>query len=164
MSYSEILAKVASFNPAYVTVTGGEPLAQPGVHELLTELCDKSYQVSLETSGAMDIAEVDPRVSVVLDLKTPHSGESERNLYLNIQYLKSIDQVKFVLCSRSDYQWAKFKTDELGLVGKVDDILFSPSHQQLEPRLLADWIVEDNLPVRFQMQLHKLLWSDQPGH
>ncbi len=164
MDCADILAEVASFNPHYVTVTGGEPLAQPGVHHLLTELCNQSYQVSLETSGALDIGKVDPRISVVLDLKTPQSGECERNLYENIQYLKPIDQVKFVICSRADYQWARLKMDELELVNKVEDILFSPSFGQLEPRLLADWIIQDNLPVRFQLQLHKLLWSDQPGH
>lgn len=160
----QILAEVASYQPRYITVTGGEPLAQPNCQPLLTALCDAGYQVSLETSGALDIAAVDPRVSVVMDLKTPDSGESHRNLMENIPHLKPDDQVKFVICSRQDYQWARLKLDELQLAQRVGDVLFSPSFQQIRPAELADWIVEDRLPVRFQLQLHKLLWADEPGH
>lgn len=160
----DILAQVDGYAASHVTVTGGEPLAQPGCLVLLKELCDRGYQVSLETSGAITVAEVDPRVIKVLDLKTPDSGESSRNLYDNIPLLGSRDQVKFVVCSRRDYQWAKTKIDELALAGRVADILLSPSHEQLEAKQLAEWILEDRLPVRFQMQLHKLLWGDKPGH
>lgn len=162
-SLEAILDEVASYSPRYVTVTGGEPLAQPNCRPLLAALCDAGYEVSLETSGALDIEGLDPRVSVVLDLKTPDSGESHRNLKENIPHLKAIDQVKFVICSRQDYQWARMKVDELLLAEKVDDVLFSPSHGQVNPVELADWIVEDRLPVRFQLQLHKVLWADEPG-
>ncbi len=164
MSFQEILTEVQNHEPEFITITGGEPLAQPGSLRLMELLCDQGCQVSLETSGALDISGVDPRVSIVLDLKTPDSGESHRNLYGNIDKLKPLDQVKFVICSRSDYEWARFKLDEYGLAGRVDDVLFSPSHGQIKPVELADWIIEDNLPVRFQMQLHKLLWKDEPGH
>ncbi len=158
-----ILDEVASYSPAYVTVTGGEPLAQPDCHQLLRQLCDAGYEVSLETSGAMSVADVDPRVVKVLDLKTPASGEMDRNDYGNIQYLTAHDQVKFVICDRGDYEWARFKLDELGLVGRVGDVLFSPSFGQQDATELADWILEDRLPVRLQLQLHKLLWNDEPG-
>lgn len=163
LAIDDILNKVGRHQARYVTVTGGEPLAQPNCLPLLTRLCDLGYDVSLETSGALSIEGVDPRVSVVLDLKTPDSGECHRNLYENIPLLKPIDQVKFVLCSRNDYQWARLKLDEFDLAGRVQDVLFSPSHQQLSPTELAEWILEDQLPVRFQIQLHKLLWADEPG-
>lgn len=163
LSISAILSQVQLWNPRYVTVTGGEPLAQPECLPLLTALCDEGFAVSLETSGAMDIAGVDPRVSVVMDLKTPDSAESHRNLYSNIALLKPADQVKFVICSRQDYQWSKMKVDEYQLADRVGDVLFSPSHQQINPTDLADWILQDRLPVRFQIQLHKLLWADGPG-
>lgn len=163
LSIATILEQIAPFQSRFVTVTGGEPLAQPECLPLLTALCDAGYQVSLETSGAMNIAGVDPRVSVVMDLKTPDSGEAHRNLYSNIELLKPVDQVKFVICSRQDYQWARMKLDEYQLARRVDDVLFSPSHQQINPTDLADWIVQDRLPVRFQIQLHKLLWADGPG-
>ncbi len=162
-SISEILTQTADFKAHYVTVTGGEPLAQPDCLPLLTALCDAGYSVSLETSGAMDIEHVDPRVSVVMDLKTPDSGESHRNLYRNIQWLKPLDQVKFVICSREDYQWSRLKLDEFDLANRVGDVLFSPSHQQVDPAQVAEWILQDKLPVRFQIQLHKLLWADSPG-
>lgn len=162
-SIPEILAQVAEFKAGYVTVTGGEPLAQPECLQLLTALCDEGYSVSLETSGALDIADVDPRVSVVMDLKTPDSGECHRNLLSNIAFLKPLDQVKFVICSRNDYQWARLKLDEYQLAERVGDVLFSPSHKQVSPADLADWILQDRLPVRFQIQLHKLLWADEPG-
>jgi len=163
-SVDSIVDQVAGYKPRYITVTGGEPLAQPNCLQLLTRLCDAGYEVSLETSGALDIAGVDPRVSVVLDLKTPDSGECHRNLMSNIGLLKPLDQVKFVICSRQDYQWARLKLDELGLSQRVGDVLFSPSFQQVSATELANWIVEDHLPVRFQLQLHKLLWADEPGH
>lgn len=160
----EIMAKVASYKPQYICVTGGEPLAQPNCIGLLSRLCDEGYEVSLETSGALSIAETDQRVSRVLDLKTPASGESSKNLYDNIPLLTKNDQVKFVICDRQDYEWARMKLDELKLLSLVDDVLFSPSFGQIAPKDLANWIVEDNLPVRFQLQLHKLLWDDTPGH
>ncbi len=164
IAIDDILAKVDSYGAGHVTVTGGEPLAQPDCLTLLAGLCDKGYRVSLETSGALSVAGVDPRVVKILDLKTPDSGELERNLYDNVAMLNSRDQVKFVICSRNDYQWAKLKIDELKLPQRVSEILFSPSHGQLDQKQLADWILADRLPVRFQLQLHKLLWGDQPGH
>lgn len=159
-----ILDKVRSFAPRYVCVTGGEPLAQPNCIPLLEQLCEAGYSVSLETSGALDVSAVDRRVSRVMDLKTPDSSESHRNLYSNIESLGLNDQVKFVICSRADYDWARFQVDRFGLVERVGEVLFSPSHGQVEARTLAEWIVQDNLPVRFQMQLHKYLWNDEPGH
>ena len=160
----EIAARVAAFDPPYVTVTGGEPLAQKSCWPLLQRLCDDGYEVSLETGGAISTEGVDPRVVVVLDLKTPASGEAARNDYSNIEHLKPIDQVKFVICDRADYEWARFKVDELALPGRVSDVLFSPSYGELDGRDLAEWILADRLPVRMQLQLHKLLWNDQPGH
>jgi 7-carboxy-7-deazaguanine synthase len=162
-SLDSILEQVAAFKPRYVCVTGGEPLAQPNVHPLMTRLCDAGYEVSLETSGALDIAQVDPRVSRVLDLKTPGSAEVHRNRYENIDLLTANDQVKFVLCSREDYDWALSKLIQYGLERRAGEVLFSPSHHQLNATDLADWIVADNLPVRLQMQLHKFLWNDEPG-
>jgi 7-carboxy-7-deazaguanine synthase len=159
-----IVATVDGYAPAYVTVTGGEPLAQPNCLPLLRQLCDRGYEVSLETSGAMSVEGVDPRVVKVLDLKTPASGEVGRNDYANIALLTPNDQVKFVICDRGDYEWARFKLDEYSLAGRVSDVLFSPSHGELSPRMLAEWILEDRLPVRLQLQLHKLLWDDAPGH
>lgn len=164
MHLQDILAQIEGFGARHVCVTGGEPLAQPDVRLLLTALCDKGKNVSLETSGAMSIADIDPRVSVVMDLKTPGSGEVHRNLVDgNIPLLKKSDQVKFVLCHRDDYEWARFKIEELNLVDRVADILFSPSYEALSPRTLADWIIDDRLPVRMQIQLHKYLWGDVPG-
>jgi 7-carboxy-7-deazaguanine synthase len=147
-----------------VTVTGGEPLAQPACWPLLSALCDAGYQVSLETGGAISLAGIDERVVTVLDLKTPASGEMARNDYDNIPLLKPTDQVKFVICDRADYEWARFKLDQYHLPGRVSDVLFSPSHGQVGGRELAEWILADNLPVRLQLQLHKLLWNDEPGH
>ncbi len=157
-----ILAEVAKHGARHVCVTGGEPLAQKRCIGLLRRLCDAGYDVSLETSGAIDISEVDPRVSRVLDIKTPGSGEVHRNLWSNIPLLTARDQVKFVVCSRADYEWARAVLAEHALVGRCD-VLFSPSFGQVAPRELADWIVADRLPVRFQLQLHKLLWNDEPG-
>lgn len=163
IAQGDILKQVEQYGVTRVCVTGGEPLAQPAVLPFLTLLADVGCEVSLETSGAMDIGQVDGRVSVVMDLKTPDSGESKKNLLSNIDKLSNKDQVKFVLCSRSDYEWARFKVDEYDLGRRVGEILFSPSYGVLEARDLANWIVEDRLPVRFQMQLHKLLWGDVPG-
>lgn len=159
----EILRQVGTKKVRYVTVTGGEPLAQPDCLGLLQRLCDADYRVSLETSGAIDTSGVDERVSVVLDLKTPGSGELSRNLYDNIALLKPIDQVKFVICNREDYEWAKFKLDEYLLRDRVSEVLFSASHGELESVVLAQWILDDRLDVRLQVQLHKLLWGNIQG-
>ncbi|MEN2505619.1 7-carboxy-7-deazaguanine synthase QueE [Stutzerimonas stutzeri] len=164
MSLDRILERVASYNPRYVCVTGGEPLAQPNCVALLRQLCDRGYEVSLETSGALDISETDRRVSRVVDLKTPGSAEVGRNRYENIAQLTLNDQVKFVICSREDYDWSVSKLIEYRLDERVGEVLFSPSHGQVDARALAEWIVADNLPVRLQLQLHKLLWNDAPGH
>lgn len=161
---SSVLASVASHKALNVCVTGGEPLAQKACIPLLTALCDEGYQVSLETSGALTVEPVDPRVIKVLDLKTPGSGEVDKNLYDNMLHLSAQDQVKFVICDRQDYEWARLKIDELRLTDRVGNILFSPSTGQLNATELAEWILEDHLPVRFQIQLHKILWSDEPGH
>jgi 7-carboxy-7-deazaguanine synthase len=163
-SIDEILATVAGYNPAYVTVTGGEPLAQPNCLPLLSALCDAGYEVSLETSGALGMAGVDPRVIKVMDLKTPASGELARNDWGNIDLLLPHDQVKFVICDRTDYDWARLQVDRFNLCERVSDVLFSPSFGQLDARELAEWILEDRLRVRFQLQLHKLLWNDAAGH
>lgn len=164
MTLEEILAQVAGYRPRYVCVTGGEPLAQPNCIALLTALCDAGYEVSLETSGALDIAPVDVRVSRVVDLKTPGSAEVGRNRYENMAELTRNDQVKFVVCSREDYDWAVSKIIEYRLDARAGEVLMSPSHKELDARTLADWIVADNLPVRMQLQLHKILWNDEPGH
>jgi 7-carboxy-7-deazaguanine synthase len=162
MDISEIVEQVASYKSRYVTVTGGEPLAQQTCHQLLTELCDLGVEVSLETSGAMDVSLVDPRVVKVMDLKTPASKEESKNLYSNINFLDDKDQVKFVICNQDDYEWSKQKLTEYGLVSRCE-VLFSPIHGELEPAELADWIIKDNLPVRMQVQLHKYLWGDEQG-
>ncbi|HAT2066731.1 TPA: 7-carboxy-7-deazaguanine synthase QueE [Legionella pneumophila] len=159
----DILNKVASYQCQHVCVTGGEPLAQPGCIPLLGKLCDAGYSVSLETSGARDIASVDQRVMIVMDLKTPDSREADKNLLSNLSFLKPTDQIKFVLCSRNDYEWACSMLNEYQLADRVQ-LLFSPSWNQLNPTDLANWIIQDKLPVRFQLQLHKILWNDAPGH
>lgn len=159
-----ILDQVASYGAKYITVTGGEPLAQPACIPLLKALCDSGYKVSLETSGAMPVGDVDPRVVKILDLKTPASGEVTKNLYDNIALLQPHDEVKFVLCNRGDYEWARMKVDEYQLLSRVAEVLFSPSYGELNPTELADWILVDRLQVRFQTQLHKALWKDEPGH
>ncbi|MES2919721.1 MAG: 7-carboxy-7-deazaguanine synthase QueE [Pseudomonadota bacterium] len=164
MTLDAVLAEVRRHRARHVCVTGGEPLAQPECLELLTRLCDEGYEVSLETSGALPVAGVDPRVSRVVDLKAPGSGESHRNLYENLALLTAHDQVKFVLASRQDYDWARFKLDEFQLAERVGDVLFSPVHGELAPRTLADWILADTLHVRLQVQLHKHLWNNEPGH
>ena len=160
---ADILNTVKGFGVQHVTVTGGEPLAQPGALSLMVALADAGLSVSIETSGALSVAEVDPRVVKVLDLKTPGSGEVQRNLWENMRHLNSHDQIKFVVCDRADYDWARMRCDEHNLYAQVADVLFSPSHHQLASRDLADWIVADRLPVRMQVQLHKLLWGDVPG-
>lgn len=157
-----ILAEVARHGVRHVCVTGGEPLAQKRCLVLLEKLCDAGYEVSLETSGAVDIAGVDPRVVRVVDLKTPGSREMARNRLENLPLLTARDQLKFVLCDRADYDWARGMVAEHGLADRCE-VLFSPSQSQLAARELAEWIVADRLPVRFQLQLHKVLWGDTPG-
>ncbi len=158
----EILAQVDAYGTPYVTVTGGEPLAQPGCLNLMSQLLDKGYTVSLETSGALDISQVDPRVIKVMDLKTPSSGELGRNRYQNIGFLDRKDQIKFVIGSDEDYAWSKSALKQYGLPERCQ-ILFSPVMGQQDPTELADKILADRLPVRFQIQLHKLLWADARG-
>jgi len=160
----QILKEVESYSASYVTVTGGEPLAQDSCLTLLTTLCDEGYIVSLETSGALDVQAVDKRVIKVMDLKTPASAELSKNMETNISFLSSQDQVKFVICDRNDYEWSKNKVEEFKLQDKVADVLFSPSNDQLSAKQLAEWILADQLKVRFQIQLHKYLWGDGPGH
>ena len=164
MSFAEILDTVAQYDPSHITVTGGEPLAQPQCKQLLTELCNLGYRVSLETSGAICVEQVDTRVIKILDLKTPASGEMGRNLYNNIKFLQPSDEVKFVICDRSDYDWSCMQIDRLKLRDHVSEILFSPSQGQLSPRDLAQWILSDKLKVRMQLQAHKIIWNDEPGH
>lgn len=162
MELDTILAEVAGLGVHHITVTGGEPLAQRACTVLLTRLCDAGYAVSLETSGALDVSAVDARVVKVMDIKTPGSGEDVKNHWDNLQYLSAQDQIKFVICDRADYDWAKQKLEQYELISRCE-ILFSPCFGQLEPVALADWIIEDKLQVRFQLQLHKLLWNDEPG-
>ena len=157
-----IIAQVEQYGSEYITVTGGEPLAQPACHELMTKLLDKGYVVSLETSGAIDVSAVDPRVIKVMDLKTPGSGELSKNLYQNIGYLTKKDQVKFVIGNDEDYDWSKAVLKEYDLLDRCE-ILFSPVMGQQNPTKLAEKILQDRLSVRFQIQLHKLLWDDAQG-
>lgn len=157
-----IVHRVLELDARYVCVTGGEPLAQPNCLPLLRGLCDAGLRVSLETSGAMSLEGVDPRVVRVVDVKTPGSGEEGRNRYVELERLESKDLVKFVVCDRKDYEWSRDKLTELGLAKRCT-VLFSPSYEQLPARELADWILEDHLPVRFQIQLHKYLWGNVPG-
>ena len=160
--FEQILARVGDFGVRHVCVTGGEPLAQKSCVVLLAELCGAGYTVSLETSGAIDISAVDSRVSRVLDIKTPGSGEVARNLWSNLDHLTPHDQIKFVICNRADYDWARARLAEFRLTERCD-VLFSPVFQHVEPRDLADWILADRLPVRMQVQLHKILWGDEAG-
>ncbi|MFI4956304.1 MAG: 7-carboxy-7-deazaguanine synthase QueE [Gammaproteobacteria bacterium] len=162
MSIDEVLEKVARFAPRYVCVTGGEPLAQKNAWPLMQRLCNAGYHVSIETSGAITLENIDPRVMIVMDLKTPGSGEVSRNLMSNIPLLKKTDQIKFVLTNRDDYLWAKKMIEDHALDTRCQ-LLFSPSYEQLQPKVLAEWIIEDNLPVRFQMQLHKVIWGEMRG-
>ncbi len=160
--FDDILAEIRKYETPYVCVTGGEPLAQKRCADLLRRLCDEGFEVSLETSGAIEISLADRRVSRVMDLKTPGSGEVEKNIWDNLKELSSHDQIKFVICSREDYEWAVAQIRERTL-DKYCEILFSPSWGQVDPVDLAGWILEDRLPVRFQLQLHKILWGDTPG-
>lgn len=162
MTFAAIMAQVAAHRAHYVTVTGGEPLAQKNCLLLLRDLCDAGYSVSLETSGALDVSEVDPRVSKILDLKTPGSGEMEKNLWSNLAHLTPQDEIKFVLCDEQDYLWAVKQLRERNLAA-ICLVLFSPVYRKLSEPILADWILRDRLPVRMQIQLHKLLWGDVPG-
>jgi 7-carboxy-7-deazaguanine synthase len=161
LSLDAIVSRVRELAQRHVCVTGGEPLAQKGCLALLTLLCDAGLRVSLETSGAVPLDGVDPRVVKVVDVKTPASGEMHRNLYGQLGTLAPQDQVKFVICNRSDYEWSRDKAVELGLL--QGNVLFSPSHEELPARDLADWILADRLPVRLQIQLHKYLWGNTPG-
>lgn len=162
-SLEAVLARVKDFDTSKICVTGGEPLAQPECLSLLARLCDASYEVSLETSGALPVERVDSRVSIVMDLKGPSSGEVDKNRYENLAHLKGKDQVKFIIADRADYEWARFKVDEYGIVNKVKNVLFSPSFDVLSATDLAEWILDDGLAVRLQVQLHKYLWGDKPG-
>ena len=162
MEMSAIIKQVESYPARHITVTGGEPLAQQACLELMAILCDKGYEVSIETSGSMDISGVDKRVSRVMDLKTPASGEQEKNRYENLQYLTKHDQIKFVICDRLDFEWACAQIKQYQLED-ICELLMSPVHGELNPTDLAEWVLESGLNVRFQMQLHKLLWGDEPG-
>lgn len=162
LELDEIMRRVKATRAHYVTVTGGEPLAQKDCLRLLNRLCDAGHDVSLETGGSLDISGVDPRVSVILDIKTPGSGESSKNLWSNLQHLKPTDEVKFVICGREDYDWAKQVLAERDLAHKCP-VLFSPVYSQIDARELAEWTLADQLPVRFQLQLHKILWGEEPG-
>ncbi|SFP51841.1 7-carboxy-7-deazaguanine synthase [Nitrosomonas cryotolerans] len=162
MPISAILSKVSHYKARYITVTGGEPLAQKACLMLLSALCNTGYAVSLETSGALDISEVDARVCKVMDIKTPGSGEMAKNQWSNLDYLTQQDELKFVLCDEADYQWAS-EIIHTRRLDQVCPILFSPVYDQLDPSILATWILRDHLPVRMQIQLHKLLWEEGPG-
>lgn len=163
MTLDAILAEVARYAPRYVTVTGGEPLAQKNCQLLLRTLCDAGYEVSLETGGALDVSSVDSRVVKVLDIKTPASGEADKNLWSNLEHLDPHDEIKFVLCDEADYQWARQVLQEHQLERRCE-VLFSPAQGQLAARDVAEWILRDRLPVRLQVQLHKLLWGNEAGH
>lgn len=162
MELEDILAQVGQYGARHVCVTGGEPLAQKNCVHLLSQLCDEGYQVSVETSGAMDVCQLDSRVKRVMDIKTPGSGEESRNRYENIQCLGRDDEVKFVICSRDDYDWAKAMVEQYRLPDRCQ-VLFSPVHEGVSATELADWIIQDRLEVRFQFQLHKHLWDNEPG-
>lgn len=162
MLLEQIMAEVACHGTRFVTVTGGEPLAQKPCLTLLTQLCDAGYSVSLETGGAVSTQDVDPRVSVILDVKTPGSGELDNNVWDNLTRLKPQDEVKFVLCDRNDYDWARQLVTERAL-DKTCTVLFSPVYGQVNPTQLAEWVLADRLPVRMQLQLHKILWGETPG-
>ena len=162
MTVDEVIQNIEKYSTKYITVTGGEPLAQPECFPLLSALCDRGYRVSLETSGALSVKSVDPRVIKVVDIKTPASLEMSKNDLSNMDYVLPHDEVKFVICDRNDYDWSKKIMAQFALTEKCQ-VLFSPSYQQLSYEMLADWIVEDQLPVRFQVQLHKVIWGDVAG-
>lgn len=163
MAPAAILEAVAVFDCPLITVTGGEPLAQAGARELLRLLADAGFSVSLETSGALSIEGLDARISIVMDLKTPASGELDKNRWDNLQHLRPKDQLKFVICDRADYDWARRQLERYQLTEIGCELLFSPAHGQLEPQRLAEWILSERLPVRFQLQLHKYLWGNERG-
>tara|TARA_B100000768_G_C11221277_1_gene350651 strand:- start:659 stop:1201 length:543 start_codon:yes stop_codon:yes gene_type:complete len=158
----DILKEINSFKTKYVTVTGGEPLAQKLCFDLLSTLCDKGYFVSLETGGAVSIDKVDPRVKIILDIKTPYSGESENNKWNNLSLIKTDDEIKFVIANSEDYEWAKKLIDKENIYSKAQ-IIFSPVYNKLSTKKLSNWILRDHLPVRMQVQLHKFIWGDIPG-
>ncbi len=162
MTIDEIMEAIKKYHTHYVTVTGGEPLAQKEVLNLLKVLADQNFKVSLETGGGLSITEVDPRIKIILDIKTPESGEEKKNYWENLNFIHLKDEIKFVLCSREDYDWAKKIINQYKLPEKCD-VLFSPVYQKLNNTDLGNWILEDQLPVRMQIQLHKLLWGDKPG-
>lgn len=162
MTIDEIMEAIKKYHTHYVTVTGGEPLAQKEVLNLLKVLADQNFKVSLETGGGLSIKEVDPRIKIILDIKTPESGEEKKNYWENLNFIHLKDEIKFVLCSREDYDWAKKIINQYKLPEKCD-VLFSPVYQKLNNTDLGDWILEDQLPVRMQIQLHKLLWGEKPG-
>jgi 7-carboxy-7-deazaguanine synthase len=162
MDMDDIMETIKEYNTHYVTVTGGEPLAQKEVLSLLKVLADQNYDVSLETGGGISIKEVDPRIKIILDIKTPESGEEKKNHWENLNLIHAKDEIKFVLCSREDYDWAKKILDQYKLTEKCH-VLFSPVYQKLNATDLGNWILEDQLPVRLQIQLHKLLWGEKPG-
>lgn len=164
MTLDAVLDAVQVWQPRHVTVTGGEPLAQPGCLALLTRLCEQGITVSLETGGALSLAGVDPRVITILDIKTPASGEMEANHWPNLALLRAHDQVKFVICDRADYLWSRQFIEGHGLASRVAEVLFSPAFGDLEPKALAEWILADRLPVRMQLQQHKYIWGNEPGH
>ena len=162
MNIDDIMETIKKYNTSYITVTGGEPLAQKEVLGLLKVLADQNYDVSLETGGGISIKEVDPRIKIILDIKTPESGEEKKNHWENLNFIHAKDEIKFVLCSREDYDWAKKILDQYQLTEKCH-VLFSPVHQKLNVTDLGNWILQDQLPVRMQIQLHKLLWGEKPG-
>ena len=162
MDIEDIMTSIKKYDTRYVTVTGGEPLAQKEVHNLLKTLVDSNYEVSIETGGGLSIKEVDPRIKIILDIKTPESGEEKKNHWENLAIIESKDEIKFVLCSREDYDWAKKILDQYKLTQKCS-VLFSPVYQKLDVTDLGNWILKDQLHVRMQIQLHKLLWGEKPG-
>ncbi|MFT7223954.1 MAG: 7-carboxy-7-deazaguanine synthase [Cellvibrionaceae bacterium] len=162
-SIDSIISLVEGYGVQHVCVTGGEPLAQPNCLRLLSMLCDKGYKVSLETSGALPVKDVDKRVCIVMDLKTPASTELSRNDYSNINYLSVKDEVKFIICDKQDFSWAVFKISEYQLTERVGSVFLSPSYGELSAEILAEWVLAERLPIRLQIQLHKTLWGDKPG-
>ncbi|MCK5905019.1 MAG: 7-carboxy-7-deazaguanine synthase QueE [Gammaproteobacteria bacterium] len=162
MLFEDIIRQVTKFNCKDVCVTGGEPLAQANSKKLLKDLADLDFQVSLETGGSISLKEVDERVKIIMDIKTPDSGESTKNRWENLELLKQTDELKIVICSREDYQWSKEIIEQYKISEKCP-ILFSPCAESIDPRDLAEWILTDQLPIRFQMQIHKILWNNQPG-
>ena len=162
MLFEDIIRQVTKFNCKDVCVTGGEPLAQANSKKLLKDLADLDFQVSLETGGSISLKEVDERVKIIMDIKTPDSGEATKNRWENLELLKQTDELKIVICSREDYQWSKEIIEQYKISEKCP-ILFSPCAESIDPRYLAEWILTDQLPIRFQMQIHKILWNNQPG-